>query len=66
MQADKRQTQTYLLKEKYPLCCKIITEKVLQHLAEQAGAIELFPDTLAETVPEQQLPEYLPELARPF
>jgi selenobiotic family peptide radical SAM maturase len=64
MQADKRQTQTYLLKEKYPLCCKIITEKVLQHLAEQAGAIELFPDTLAETVPEQQLPEYLPELAR--
>ena len=64
MQTDKKQARIDLFKEKYPRCCELISEEKLQQLAEITGAIELFADTLGETVSTQQLPEYLLELAR--
>jgi len=64
MQTNKKQAQYRVFRETYPLCCKIISEEKLQYLAEQTGSVELFADTLAETNAEQQLPEYLADLAR--
>jgi selenobiotic family peptide radical SAM maturase len=53
-----------LIRETYPLCCKLISEKKLQHLAGRTASLELFPGVLAETAGEQQLPEYIGDLAR--
>jgi len=53
-----------LFRKTYPLCCRVISEEKLQQLVGQTGSVELFAETLAEAAPEQQLPEYLGELAR--
>jgi selenobiotic family peptide radical SAM maturase len=63
MQTDK-QRKYQLCRKTYPLCCEIISEEKLLYLVERTPSVELFPETLTETAIEQELPEYLGELAR--
>jgi len=53
-----------LYKEIYPVCGKIIPEEKFAQLASLTGSPEMFADILLEAVAQEQVPEYLGELAR--